>query len=111
MATNQHGPVRSETSIEQRQRLDAVAAGWFVEKIIRTSRNGFPDRFYAKDGRVVLIEWKKPRGTLQKIQEVRIKELRDHGVEVHVVDNVDDANRVLGIGYVGKSSDLSQLDL
>lgn len=105
--------MKNESDIEQRQRQDAEAAGWFVEKIMRTSRNGFPDRFYAKAGRVVLIEWKKPKGPIRKIQVVRVKQLRDHGVEVHVVDNIDDANRVLGIGYVGKaaSEDLSQLDL
>lgn len=88
----------SESDIEQKHRRDAEANGWFVEKIMRTSRNGFPDRFYAKNGRVVLIEWKKPGGRLSKQQELRHAELRAAGVEVYTVDNVDEANRRLGDG-------------
>lgn len=99
-----------ESDIEQRHREDAEADGWFVDKIMRTSRNSFPDRFYAKAGRVVLIEWKKPGKPLSAQQRLRHTQLRDAGVEVHVIDNVKDANRVLGIGNE-KSKDLSKLNL
>lgn len=91
----------SESQIEQKHRDDAVRSGWFVEKIMRTARNGFPDRFYAKAGRVVLIEWKKPGGRRSKQQVLRIQQLKDAGVEVHVIDNVAEANKILGIGYAG----------
>lgn len=92
--------MKSESDIEQAHRQDAEASGWFVSKIMRASPNGFPDRFYAKGGRVVLMEWKRPdgNGSLSAQQRLRIKQLKEAGVEVHVVDSVDDANRVLGIG-------------
>lgn len=98
-----------ESDIERKHRALAMSFGWFVEKIIRVARNGFPDRFYASAhpkhicpfcnrGRVVLIEWKRPGGRVSKQQEVRHTQLRSAGVEVHVVDNLDQANRILGIG-------------
>lgn len=86
----------SESSIEQKDRDAARKAGWVVAKIMRASPNGFPDRFYAKDGRVLLIEWKKPGGRLSEQQKHRHAELRAAGVEVHVVDNAEDARRIRG---------------
>lgn len=101
-----------ESKIEQRHREVAKAWGWFVDKIMKTSLNGFPDRFYASAnarhrcrtcnrGRIVLMEWKRPGGgELSAQQNLRIKELRAAGVEVHVVDSVKQANSILGIGHV-----------
>lgn len=86
-----------ESEIEQRHRDQAKAAGWFVEKIMQTGRKGFPDRFYAKGGRVVLMEWKRPKGTVYAQQLKRIEELRRAGVEVHIVRSVEEANEILGI--------------
>ena len=85
-----------ETDLEQNHRKRAIADGWFVEKIMRTARRGFPDRFYAKRGRVVLIEWKRPgRGRVSAQQVKRHAELRAAGVEVHVVDSLAKAERIL----------------
>lgn len=100
----------SESDIEQRHSKDAEAEGWFVDKIMRTSRNSFPDRFYAKAGRVVLIEWKSEDGVLSPQQRLRHKQLRDAGVEVYVTNDVRQANRILGIGNE-KPKDLRQSDL
>ncbi len=86
----------SEADIEQADRKAARAAGWFVEKVMKTGRNGFPDRFYAKAGRVILIEWKKPGGVVSAQQRLRHDELRAAGVEVHVCDNLADARRIRG---------------
>jgi hypothetical protein len=86
-----------ESDIERRHRQVAMMAGWFVEKIEKTSRGGFPDRFYARGGRVVLVEWKRPGGRLSAQQQLRHQELRAAGVEVHVVYTIEEANRVLGI--------------
>jgi hypothetical protein len=94
--------VPSESDIEQKDRDAAKRDGWFVEKIMRTGRDGFPDRFYAKGGRIILMEWKKPPsgkkpgGRLSAQQERRIAELRAAGVEVHVVDNLADARAIRG---------------
>jgi hypothetical protein len=86
-----------ETDIEQKHRELAMRHGWFVEKIERTTRGGFPDRFYAKAGRVVLVEWKRPGGRLSRQQELRIEQLRTAGVEVYVTSDPVNLNAVLGI--------------
>ncbi len=100
-----------ESTLERQDRLLAKAAGWFVEKIMKCGRNGFPDRFYArarpedicprcKRGRAVLMEWKRPGGVVSAQQEQRIAELRAAGVEVHVVDNLADAEAIRAGTYL-----------
>jgi hypothetical protein len=99
-----------EADVEGKDRKLARAAGWFVEKIMKAGRDGFPDRFYARAreqdicphcmrGRIILIEWKRPgradNGT-SDIQDIRIAELRAAGVEVHVVDSLEEAIRIRG---------------
>lgn len=100
--------VASEADIERKDSRAARAVGWFVEKIMRCGRNGFPDRFYARArpedvcphcgrGRVILMEWKDPDdGEVSAQQRHRHTELRAAGVEVHVVDNLEDARRIRG---------------
>lgn len=75
----------------------AEAAGWFVRKLKWIGRRKGPDRFFAKDGRVVLIEFKRVGGKADPGQSIEIKRLTAAGVEVHVVDNPLAALRVLGI--------------
>lgn len=87
----------SESAIERKHREIAIAAGWYVEKVVSVGRGGFPDRFYAKAGRVVLIEWKSPGEKPRPQQLLRHKQLRAAGVEVYVIDNIADANVVLHI--------------
>jgi hypothetical protein len=97
-----------ESQLEQQHRKIAISFGWFVEKIVQTARNGFPDRFYArahpKDvcltcnrGRIVLLEWKRPGGVVSPQQELRIKQLKAAGVEVYIARSIEEANRILGI--------------
>ena len=71
-------------------------AGVFQRKIKCAGRRGFPDRFLAKNGRLILIELKHDGGTgvLSVLQEREIARLRAVGVDVRVIDNkreIDDA--------------------
>lgn len=86
-----------ESGIERKHREAAISDGWFVIKIMRASINGFPDRFFAKGGRVVLLEFKRPGGVLSAQQRLRHAELKAAGVEVHTVYSLDEANRILGV--------------
>jgi hypothetical protein len=87
----------TESDIEARHRQKAISRGWYVEKVMSVGRNGFPDRFYAKDGRIVLIEWKRARGgVLDEHQRIRIGQLKAAGVEVHVVRSIQEASAILG---------------
>ena len=84
-----------ETEIEGPARDYAKSRGWYAEKIMRTGRRGFPDHLFIRQGRVIFIEFKRPGGVPEPHQLKRHKELRAHGVEVFVVDNLDDARRIL----------------
>lgn len=86
-----------ESEIERKHRKVAKAAGWYVEKVQSVGRGGFPDRFYARAGRIVLIEWKAEGKKASPQQLLRHDQLRAAGVEVHVIDNVAAANLVLDI--------------
>lgn len=86
-------PVR-EIEIERPASEFAESRGWFEVKIMATSKRGFPDRFFARHGRVVLVEFKRPGEVASKQQQRRHQELRDHGVEVMTIDNLEVARAV-----------------
>jgi hypothetical protein len=76
----------------------AEKRGWFTFKVESPTFNGLPDRCYIRRGRVVWIEWKRPgRGEsgLSAIQVRRIKEMREHGAEVHVLDDLDEFKELM----------------
>lgn len=75
----------------------AEAAGWFVRKLKWLGRRNGPDRFFAKDSRVVLIEFKRPDGEPRPGQEREIDRLKAAGVEAYSVNNPLRALRILGI--------------
>lgn len=88
-----------EASIEEWVVDKAESAGWLCRKAKWQGRRRAPDRFFAKGGRVVLIEFKRPGESLKADQHIEIGELRNAGVEVHVCDNPLAALRVLGVDY------------
>lgn len=80
-----------EKSIEREGGDYAFKRGWFEIKLTSPSRRGWPDRFYARGGRIVLVEWKK-EGEAPTVQQAKLhRELRAHGVEVHWLDNLEAA--------------------
>lgn len=97
-----------EKTTERSFRDIAIEAGWFVEKIMKTSLSGFPDRFFARNrdedrciycgrSRVVLMEFKRKGEDLSELQKKRIEELRAAGLEVYVVRSSKEARKILGI--------------
>ncbi len=83
-----------EIEIEQPASRYAESRGWFEVKIQSTSKKGFPDRFYARAGRIVLVEYKAPGEEANLQQKRRHVELRLHGVEVFVIDNLEVAHGI-----------------
>lgn len=69
----------------------AKKRGWFIEAIQSKSRNGFPDTFCARKGRILLCEFKKPGKEPTEQQRLRHEQLRAQSVEVVWFDNLDDA--------------------
>ena len=76
----------------------AKLRGWWTIKVDTPTCNGVPDRLYLRRGRYVWVEWKRPgrgEGGLSAIQVRRIKEMREHGAEVFVLDDMDEFRRIM----------------
>ena len=73
---------REIADIERPLRAYAISRGWLCEKVISASRKGWPDRFFARKGRIVLCELKAPGKEPNAQQLKRHAELRSYGIEV-----------------------------
>jgi len=65
------------------------AEGWFVINLIRTSKNGIPDLLCLKEGnKPLFLECKEKTDTLKKLQDYRIRELRNYGADAFCIKDV-----------------------
>jgi hypothetical protein len=84
-----------EKDHEAEGRAYAQRRGWLEVKLVSPSRRGWPDRFYARRGVIVLAEWKLP-GEGPTPQQAKVhRDLRRHGVAVHVFHTLEEAMEVL----------------
>jgi hypothetical protein len=84
-----------EATLEHQIVTYAESRGWWWDKIMKTSRNSFPDRVFLRRGRWVLIEVKRDGETARAKQAKRIRELTERGAEAYCFDNLDDAKKIL----------------
>jgi len=78
-----------ELNIEEPVCDHAENRGWLVRKLSWIGRRGGPDRLFAKGGRIVMVEFKRPKKGAEALQEREHNRLRRAGVEVHVIDSVE----------------------
>ena len=75
--------------------------GWFVIKLIRTSKQGIPDILAIKNGVVKFFEVKRPKvGIVSEIQKYRIKQMKSNKL-IMPTSNINFAQ--------GSSSNLNKL--
>jgi Holliday junction resolvase len=75
----------TEQQIQSRRIKELEAQGYYVIKLVRTNKNGIPDLIaIPKNSDVLFCEVKRPEGKLSKLQEYRIKELNQHGINTEV---------------------------
>jgi len=75
----------TEQQIQSRKIKELEAQGYYVIKLVRTNKNGIPDLIaIPKNSDVLFCEVKKPEGRLSKLQEYRIKELNQHGINTEI---------------------------
>ena len=72
--------------------------GWLVRKLSWVGRHGAPDRFFARAGRIVFIEFKQAGKKPTDHQAREIENLRDQGCEVYVCDDVEEGKFLLSSG-------------
>ena len=73
-----------ESSIQKRITTKLEQEGYFVLKIIKANKNGYPDLIAIKNNSTTFVEVKRPNGKLSELQKVRIQELRSKGINVKV---------------------------
>lgn len=77
-----------EIVVEQKVCDLAEADGWLVRKCVYAGRRGSPDRWFFRDGRVVLIEFKRAGQFPDAQQQREHDRLAAQGFTVHVVRDV-----------------------
>ncbi len=79
----------TEQQIQTERIKQLEAEGYYVLKLIKTNKNGIPDLLAIPPGSDVLFsEIKKPQGKLSKLQEYRLKELKNHGCKTEIYKGV-----------------------
>ena len=82
--------VREIPHIERPAIKYAEMRGWFQCKFVAPGLRGMPDRYFLRDGRTVLAEFKSPGEKPSRQQAMRHREIRSHGGEVVWFDNLED---------------------
>jgi hypothetical protein len=85
-----------ESVVETKVCEFAVKQGWIVRKMRYLGRRGCRDRDFYRNGRIVMVEFKKPvDGALSALQARERKRLAETGIVIHVIDNIADGCALL----------------
>ena len=75
----------TEQQVQSKKIKELEAEGYYVLKLIKTNKNGIPDLLALHPDRDILfLEVKTRKGRVSKLQEYRIKELREHGFKADI---------------------------
>jgi Holliday junction resolvase len=90
-----------ESIIQGKIRALLINEGFYVVKLINTSKPGIPDLMAIKDGRVIFFEVKSAGGKVSKLQEHQMEQLREIGVEAYVVRSTVEVKSLLtNVNYI-----------
>lgn len=84
-----------ESEEERRHVREAKRKGWLCWKFQTPGVRGAPDRFYARNGKVVFIAWKAPGKEPMRLQWHRIRDLRQQGLIAEYADSEEIADSIL----------------
>lgn len=77
--------IMTEQQIQAKRIKQLESKGYYVIKLIKTNKNGIPDVIAIAPGSdVIFSEIKKPKGKVSKLQDYRLKELKDYGFTTEV---------------------------
>ncbi len=85
-----------EASVEEAVVAWAEANGWLVRKMQYPGRRGCPDRFFFKNGELVIVEFKRAGKT--KADPLQVREHKRYNAacwNVYIVNNFDEGVRIL----------------
>lgn len=75
-----------ESKLEAKVTKHLEKKGWYGVKHMLTSKPGWPDREFIKDGRTIRIEFKSPSKKANPLQKYVHSQIRKHGGEVYTID-------------------------
>lgn len=85
----------SESYIEKACVRFAKRAGWFCRKVRWLGRDNAPDRYFARNGKQIWIEFKKTKGKATIAQKREHRKMRAAGVKVYVVNSIRRGREIL----------------
>ena len=75
----------TEQQVQSKKIKELEAQGYYVIKLIKTNKNGIPDLVALHPtNNVLFVEVKTKKGRVSKLQEYRMKELKEHGFDAEV---------------------------
>lgn len=84
-----------ETDLESDINSFAERRGWWARKFTTPGHVGPPDRIFIRRARVVFLEVKRFGEEPRASQVQTMKEMREHGAEVHWCDTLQEAMEIL----------------
>ena len=77
-----------ESALEKKLTAHAVSLGVLTLKLNVVGRRGWPDRVFLYHGNVLFVELKRAGEKPEPLQEWTHQQLRNHGFEVFVIDDL-----------------------
>ena len=91
----------SEQKIQSKRIKELEEEGYYVLKLMKTNKNGIPDLIaIPPDCGVLFSEVKKPGKKPSRLQQYRMQELREHGIETEIYTG-DEKNKSNGTKKCG----------
>jgi len=87
----------SESVLQKQIISEAKKRGMLALKVEAVGRRGLPDLLVISNGQTTYIEVKNPngKGKLSELQKLMIADMKDHGAEVFVTDDIAEAIDIL----------------
>jgi len=83
--TTKNKKLMTEQQIQTKRIKQLEAEGYYVLKLVKTNKNGIPDVLaISPNSEVIFSEIKTPKGKVSKLQEYRLKELKEYGFRTEV---------------------------
>ncbi len=104
----------SEKAIEKYLVERCREAGLLCLKYSNPNAVGYPDRLVClPEGKIVWVELKSKGKKPTKLQQIRHKELQDHGQDVYVIDSKPEVDRLVALlqGYKERTEKIYNNDL
>ena len=75
----------SESKFQAKVIKELEKDGWYPIKLIKTNKNGIPDIVAVRKDRTLFLEIKSKTGKTSPLQDYRIKQLNDLGIQAIVL--------------------------